>query len=355
MLASLNKIAKDVESLLAADEFPASVEPAYLRDAVRDYPLRGGKRLRPAILTWCCGLLGGDVEKTRYPAAAVEVFHNWTLVHDDIIDDDAFRRNAPTSHIALAAALRKNFILTEEVAATFGRNFAILTGDLQQGWANDLLLRSVEHGVEPAVAVELARLFQQKANAALISGEALDVELSLRPLAEVKIPEIVKMFLLKTGALLEFAALAGGMIARNRPGCANDPEIRKLGEFAQDIGVAFQLRDDYLGLFGDAKLGKPIGADLRESKATVLLLTALSHLKAEDRTKLENMLGKESYTEADLETARDLVRESGAPAMIDAAVERRVGQAREILLSFPENEYREYLHQMLIYLIDREK
>ena len=142
MLNDLQTIARSIDTLLKQDPFPGTVKPEYLREAVRDYPVRGGKRLRPAIVIWCCELLGGDREQALYPAAAAEVFHNWTLVHDDIIDQDNTRRGKPTCHITLQENLGRRFQLSETEAARSGRDYAILAGDLQQGWATDLILRS---------------------------------------------------------------------------------------------------------------------------------------------------------------------------------------------------------------------
>ena len=112
MIDQLRKIAESIDQLLAEDEFPFSIRPDYLAEAVRAYPVRGGKRLRPALLIWSCGLLGGDEAKALYPAAAVEVYHNWTLVHDDIIDRDDTRRGMPTAHVQLATELQKRFQLS---------------------------------------------------------------------------------------------------------------------------------------------------------------------------------------------------------------------------------------------------
>ena len=112
MIDQLRKIAESIDQLLAEDEFPFSIRPDYLAEAVRAYPVRGGKRLRPALLIWSCGLLGGDEAKALYPAAAVEVYHNWTLVHDDIIDRE---RTA-----ALLSGVRKQ--LSETAGRLLERN-----------------------------------------------------------------------------------------------------------------------------------------------------------------------------------------------------------------------------------------
>ena len=355
MINHLRQIAADIDRLLADDEFPATVRPDYLRDAVRDYPVRGGKRLRPAMLIWSCGLLGGSESAALYPAAAVEVFHNWTLVHDDIIDQDDTRRGAPTSHVKLAAELGGKFSLGAGDAERTGRDFAILAGDLQQGWANDLLLRSAEHGVPPEVTVALGRRFQKLANSDLISGEALDVEFSLRELTGLKSQEVRTMLGLKTGALLQFCTEAGAMIALNTAD-AEHPDVRKLSEFALAAGIAFQLRDDYLGIFGVYdSLGKALGNDLREGKATVMLLDTLRLASAADRENLLGYIGRETYSDADLDDVRRIMRDSGAAASNEAEAARLAEQARNILRSFPDNPYRQHLLDLVNFLIDRER
>ncbi|PWM82001.1 MAG: hypothetical protein DBX90_06580 [Lentisphaerae bacterium] len=355
MINHLRQIAADIDRLLADDEFPATVRPDYLRDAVRDYPVRGGKRLRPAMLIWSCGLLGGSESAALYPAAAVEVFHNWTLVHDDIIDQDDTRRGAPTSHVKLAAELGGRFSLADDDAERTGRDFAILAGDLQQGWANDLLLRSAEHGVPPEVTVALGRRFQKLANSDLISGEALDVEFSLRELTGLKSQEVRTMLGLKTGALLQFCTEAGAMIALNTAD-AEHPDVRKLSEFALAAGIAFQLRDDYLGIFGVYdSLGKALGNDLREGKATVMLLDTLRLASAADREKLLGYIGRETYSDADLDDVRRIMRDSGAAASNEAEAARLAEQARNILRSFPDNPYRQHMLDLVNFLIDRER
>ena len=355
MINHLRQIAADIDRLLADDEFPATVRPDYLRDAVRDYPVRGGKRLRPAMLIWSCGLLGGSESAALYPAAAVEVFHNWTLVHDDIIDQDDTRRGAPTSHVKLAAELGGKFSLGAGDAERTGRDFAILAGDLQQGWANDLLLRSAEHGVPPEVTVALGRRFQKLANSDLISGEALDVEFSLRELTGLKSQEVRTMLGLKTGALLQFCTEAGAMIALNTAD-AEHPDVRKLSEFALAAGIAFQLRDDYLGIFGVYdSLGKALGNDLREGKATVMLLDTLQLASAADREKLLGYIGRETYSDADLDEVRRIMRDSGAAASNAAEAARLAEQARNILRTFPDNPYRQHMLDLVNFLIDRER
>ena len=158
MKEELIKVKGRIDSILENDDFPGTIRPEYLRDAVRAYPCRGGKRLRPALTMWCCGLLGGNTVLAEYAATAVEVYHNWTLVHDDIIDNDDYRRGEPTTHTVLTEYAQKNLIFgqSQNTPRKYGRDFAILAGDIQQGWAMNLLLKSVEKGVDADVVLSLS-------------------------------------------------------------------------------------------------------------------------------------------------------------------------------------------------------
>ncbi len=205
--------AERISKIIAEDNFPIGVNPEFLRGAVMDYPLRGGKHLRSALLSWSCGLFGGNPESAKFASAAVEIYHNWTLVHDDIIDNDIMRRNKPTTHIDLANFAKKRFKTTRIESHKFGRDFAILTGDIQHGWAINMLIKSTESGVSDEAVIYLTRMLQEKVNRKLISGEALDVEFCYCGSDSVTTEKVEEMLYLKTGALLEFCAMSGAVIA----------------------------------------------------------------------------------------------------------------------------------------------
>lgn len=160
----------------------------------------------------------------------------------------------------------------------------------------------------------------------------------------------------KTGALLRFCAEAGAMIALETDD-PETPEVRKLGEFALAAGNAFQLRDDYLGIFGNFEmLGKSLGGDLREGKATILLLSTLQMASAADRNRLLRMLGHREYTPHDLETVRPDHGRTPAPAGVLEKEEAELAdRAKSILKEFPANVYRKCLLELVDYLIEREK
>ena len=341
----LLEVGKKIEHLLQSDPFPDRIQPESLRRAVLDYPLRGGKRLRPALTLWCCELLSGSPEPAAFAAAAVEVWHNWTLVHDDLIDRDPVRRGQPTEQFKL----RDDFSGPD--APRYAENFALLCGDLQQGWANHLLLRSPELGVSPELTLLLARKLQTLAGADLISGEAIDTALPLRDPDQVDPDQVRHMFRLKTGALLRFAAEAGALIGCGSP---DDPRVTRLGDFAELAGIAFQLRDDYLGLYGDfSRFGKPIGGDLREGKITLLLLEALRRSDPDARKQIRSLLKRDAYSPEDLNRARNLFHACGATAALETEENHLWTRAREILNSFPDSPPRQHLLSLITLLSHR--
>lgn len=349
----LAAVAVVINELLEKDDYPNIIQPEYLQDAVRAYPCQGGKRLRPALLIWSCGLFGGNIEQSYRAAAAVEIYHNWTLVHDDIIDNDTVRRGVPTSHCLLRDEGRERFGLNGEDSAKFGRDFAILAGDIQQGWAVNMLLKSIETGVDPAVVTALCRLLQELVNRELISGEAVDVELPVRERGDITSAVVLEMVRRKTGVLLRFCAEAGAAIALQETNFL-EPGIASIGRFAEAAGVAFQLRDDWLGVFGDFdKFGKTIGSDLTERKPTLLLLETYNRLSPGKKEELEELLGLSEYSLEDIERVRALMQDSGAEKIVREMADFHVGEAHRILNEFPDSVYRSLLADFLEYLVNR--
>ncbi len=356
LILELQKVADSINRLIREDDFPGKISPAYLKASVIDYPSRGGKRLRPAVLLWTCGLLGGKTASAKFAAAAVEIYHNWTLVHDDIIDNDKMRRGKPSSHFIIAKLAEKRFRMKPEEALSYGKDFAILAGDIQQGWAANMLLKSADSGVSPVLTIHLSRQLYELVNRNLISGEALDVEMPHLGIGGLSPSKIEKMLDLKTGALLRYCAETGAMIGLGSVKFASDRRIRKIGEFASLSGVAFQLKDDWLGIFGnEKKLGKPVGSDLSEGKPTLLIYLAWKNLDRPGRTKLLSFLGKPSYTAGELETVRKMIRESGAEGRVLKRAEFLANSAKNILLDFPDNKYRKLLLELADFLTSREK
>jgi geranylgeranyl pyrophosphate synthase len=215
-------------------------------------------------------------------------------------------------------------------------------------------LKSAEAGVSPELCLALSRRLQELVNRELISGEAIDVEFPYRKRSEIGVEEIERMLYQKTGVLLKFCAEVGAAIALDSSDFERQ-EIAELGKMASAAGVAFQLRDDWLGIFGEAdKLGKPIGSDLSEGKITCLLVSALNGLEAEKRAELEKLIGLPEYSEAQLQRAKNLIRESGAEATILKRAEELANEANQILAGFPKNNYRDCLFEMIGFLVGRD-
>ena len=355
MLNELKKVASQINDLIVNDDFPATIEPEYLRTTVMDYPSRGGKRFRPAMLVWCCGLLGGNTDAALYPAMAAELFHNWTLVHDDIIDEDRMRRGSLTTHESLRLFAREKFDGGDLAADKFGQNFAILAGDIQQGWSLNTILKSAQHGLSPELSLALGQRLLKLGSCQLISGEALDVEFPMRNWHNISSDEVLHMLELKTGALLRFCAEAGAAIALNS--CDFErKEIKMLGDFAAAAGIAFQLQDDWLGIFGDFdKFGKDIASDLASEKPTMLLLKTFESLEPDLQLHLAGMLGLDEYDEEIIEQVKKLMRDCGSEAYIRKKSEKFVEQAKEILYQYPDNKYRSFLLELTSFLVDRDQ
>ncbi len=236
------EISEEIERRIASVDMPS--RPAGLYEPVRYALACGGKRLRPLLCVQSCVACGGSADDAMNAALALEMFHNFTLVHDDIMDHSDVRRGRPS------------------VAARFGENQAILSGDAMLTLAGRLVTR-VPRGVAAHVVDEFNEMALR-----VYEGQQLDTEFESRK--DVTIDEYFEMISLKTGALLASACRIGAII-----GGADDATVDALGDYGMELGLAFQLRDDWLDTFGDAAtFGKPIGGDIINEKETWMLITA---------------------------------------------------------------------------------
>lgn len=347
MIEQLKNIDAELTALIKNDPFADAIEPDYLRKAVISYPLRGGKRLRPALAMWSCGLNGGNPADVLPLALSVELFHNWTLIHDDVIDNDAVRRGQPSIHVQVTEEAKKRFSIPAAEASTFGINTAILAGDILHGWAVHTLCRmNDKQMIAPLVAEMTGTL-----TPLLISGEMIDVEFELAPPSTAK--KIEQMLRWKTGILLRYAAEGGTAAALQDPSLSQ-PEVKTMGHIAECAGLAFQLQDDILGMFGDEEqLGKPVGSDLREGKTTLLLKTALENASDHNKQILINLSGKKDLSRKEIKTACKIIKTSGAETIIRKRAESLLIDSRSQLERFPDNQYRSLLAQWLDYTISR--
>lgn len=229
----------------------------------------GGKRFRPLLTLLAASIFDTDIEKAVKPAMAVEVFHNFTLMHDDIMDRAPLRRGMPTVH------------------EKWNANTAILSGDVMLIRAYDLLL-DVEKDKLRAV---LSRFNQTAAE--VCEGQQLDMNFETR--WDVTEEEYIGMIRLKTSVLLGFALELGGMIAG-----ADEETTQLLYSAGENMGIGFQLKDDLLDVYGDpAKFGKQVGGDIIANKKTFLLIEALSKAEGSLKTELDHWISLETFDNAE--------------------------------------------------------
>lgn len=255
-----------IENYLAQCESPA--EPERLYAPITYSMAGGGKRLRPMLLLLACGLYTDDIRPALPAAAAVETFHNFTLLHDDIMDHAAVRRGKPS------------------VYAKWGQNAAILSGDAMLICAYRLLAQSSEVQLP-----ELLKVFNEMA-LQVCEGQQYDMDFENKP--KVSVVEYMHMIELKTSVLLAGSTVIGAML-----GGAPEEDRRKLRRFATELGLAFQLQDDLLDSYGDERLGKAIGGDILEGKKTYLMITAMSHAGEPDREVLRSTAKNPKLTDAE--------------------------------------------------------
>ena len=342
-----------VMELFNEERYRQSFKPEPLCDAVYSYLNRPAKRFRPGILFFSCGAVGGQEMLARLAAASVEVFHTWTLVHDDVIDNDPRRRGQPTIHEEFRQqALEWGY--PEKEAADLGRNVAILTGDLQHAWSIRLLLDSATLGVPLPVVLDLVQRLEVDVTNRLLEGEALDVLFARRPIAGLTEAEVLRMLELKTGVLYEYAGIAGAAIGLGKPLNENGL-IAALGRFALKCGTAFQLQDDILGITGDeARLGKKVGSDIREGKRTIIVLHAYQNAGPAEREFLDRWLGNPFLSEREVTEIRRILTDFNGIEYTRSLADSIVDDALEEIRPLPDSRYKELLLTWANYVVNRD-
>lgn len=255
-LSVLNERGQRVERALDSYLPRATDYPAVIHEAMRYSVFAGGKRLRPALVLAGAEAAGGDPETVLPAACALELLHTYSLIHDDLpaMDNDDFRRGKPTNH------------------KVFGEPIAILAGDALLTLTFELLARNMETAPVQAVS----RVVQEVARAAgtfgLIGGQVVDTVSEGQSIDGATLEYIHRN---KTGALYRVAVRSGAILAG-----AGTRELQALTDYAEQLGLAFQIKDDILDIEGDtAKLGKPVGSDEKNHKATYPALYGLAAAK----------------------------------------------------------------------------
>jgi geranylgeranyl diphosphate synthase, type I len=330
------------------------IRPPVIETGMMSYVKHGGKRLRPSVLMLSCMAVGGTKEMALPAAAAVELFHTWTLVHDDIIDNDNLRRGNETVHVTAAKYGESQLKLEPAVARKYGIDSAILTGDVQHGWSISLLSDNLpKTGVRPDVALHLITLLQVNVLRTLMEGEMLDVEFGLcSDIQKFSDDQILDMLWKKTGILYEYCGIAGALIGKNI--LEYDEQVEALKEFCSLCGTAFQVRDDILGLIGkEAELGKPIGSDIREGKKTLLVREALINATESQKAAIVSVLGNSLATGPEIEEITKLIADLGGVEKARKIAQEYVGKALPKLDKLPSSSSKDMLYDWANYMIER--
>jgi len=332
------------------------VAEPHLRDFLLSYPLRGGKSLRPSFVALSASAASGkdESESTLPLQAAVELYHNWTLIHDDIIDEDDFRRGKPSLHREIEAAAKNACGEKYQGAEKYGRDIALLVGDLMHSFVTLVAMRLADNGLDPKVVLSIFRLMSAELTPALVDGEARDVRFSHEKVGEFGEDQVLEMLEGKTAALFEFCGTAGAMVGLSSPDAAH-PKAQALAGFSRLTGLAFQIQDDILGLVGDQdKLGKPRGSDLREGKHTIALLHAFRNGSEQQLAVLRPLIGKQDISPEEVDTAMTILREIGSIDHASAIAREYVEAALPFLNELDPSPARELLTGLAGFMIERE-
>ncbi|MGO4772758.1 polyprenyl synthetase family protein [Flavobacterium sp. W22_SRS_FK3] len=277
-------------------------EPKNLYEPIEYILGLGGKRMRPVLTLMAAEVFDADYKIALPAAMAVEVFHNFSLVHDDIMDDAPLRRGKETVH------------------EKWNLNTGILSGD-----AMLILAYQYFEQYEPAVFMDLAKLFSKTA-LEVCEGQQWDVDFETR--TNVTIPEYLKMIEYKTAVLVAAAMKMGAIVAKT-----SQKEADLIYDFGLNLGLAFQLQDDYLDAFGDPEtFGKQVGGDIIENKKTYLYLKAMEFSVVEKASELQKLFSEElEDNTSKIETVKTIFNESGASDATQKAIETYTFKAFETL------------------------
>lgn len=315
---------------------------------VKRMTLAGGKRIRPAFMYYGYIAAGGtDRERLLKTSVAVELIHMFLLIHDDIIDRDALRHGEPTLHERYRMWGRRYLGLAD--ADHFGDSIALIVGDMLFALGNDIIFNS--GFPEKDLFAALSRM--QKIVSHTVVGQARDIYIEYR--GEATSEEIIEMYEKKTARYtIEGPLHLGALLAG-----ASSELTTVLSRFALPVGIAFQIQDDILGIYGDEKrIGKPIGSDIREGKMTLLVSYIFEHADRATKKELGGLFKRGAgLTPADIERFRTIIRETGALDHARGLALRYIEEGKQVLVNLPvpiAAEAHAFLVGVADYMVKRE-
>jgi len=318
--AALDKINTEIAAL------PLNGNPKELYEPISYFLGIGGKRMRPVLTLLGCYLFDQNIDKAVKPAIAIELFHNFSLIHDDIMDNAPLRRCMQTVH------------------EKWNRNVAILAGDITLIQAYEMLTY-----VDEGIRAEIYAMFNRTARE-VCEGQQFDMNFETQP--EVSIDDYIAMISLKTAVLLGFSMYLGARI-----GGADTTEAQKIYDAALNMGISFQIKDDLLDVFGDAtKVGKRVAGDIVANKKTYLLLQALEKADEVDKARLQQLMTDNCISEIDkVGAVMDMYNKLNIKQIAQSAIESYFTKALQSLESIAADEYRKlFLKNYFTELLHRE-
>ena len=313
----LEKINSYIENL------PYTRKPQSLYEPVRYVLSMGGKRIRPSLMLMAYNMFKDDPESILPTACAIETYHNYTLLHDDLMDNAEMRRGMPTVHVKWDA------------------NTAILSGDSMLVLAFQRMMQCSENKLKPVL-----ELFTETS---LEIGEGQQYDMDFETRTDVTEDEYIEMIRLKTSVLLACALKIGAILAD-----APDADADNLYKFGEQMGLAFQLQDDYLDVYGDpAVFGKAIGGDILCNKKTYMLINAFNRADESRRDELLKWVTAEKFDPKEkIAAVTDIYNKVGIKRLAEEKIEYYFAQSRKYLAAIKVDEERkavltDYTDQMM--------
>jgi geranylgeranyl diphosphate synthase type I len=332
-LSEINVLVEPIiKKLLTQDIEEQNAELAFYQCSV------GGKRLRPAMVVISGQLFGGDVDELLYPAAAVEILHNSTLIADDIIDHSESRRDQPTCWNKYGKSIAECMALVYSSSVFSGLSHANNGPELI-----DLYVKTLKIIIDGEIK---DILFER-------SGRDDEDYVVKNRYKTITNDDYFKMIGQKTAILLQASCQAGAICAN-----ATDEQIESIGRFGFNLGMAFQIRDDILDIFGDEKeFGKKIGKDIIEKKmGNFVILSAIEQLDTDDKNIVVNLLeNQKDVLDEDIKMVTKLIEKTNARKTAEDIANSYIQKAMESLNPLPQNEYNETLSELAKYVVDRKK
>ena len=319
----LKAYAEEIDVVI--DDSLSKLEPESLYESSEYLIKAGGKKFRPALTLLSCQAVGGKPEKALKAAAAIELTHTFSLIHDDIMDNDDTRRGKPAGH------------------KVWGEPLAILAGDSLFAKSFELLSQSAEDNIAYERVVDALQVLTNSC-INICEGQALDM--AFEDTFNVTKDEYMNMIYKKTGDLITASTTIGAIM-----GGASSNEIQALRTYGKQIGLAFQIQDDYIDLTGDESIGKPVGSDLVEGKKTLMVVYALEKANKEDHDRLVELL--EANDESIIPEAMEILEKYGAINYARSKAYDCVIESKQALSILPDSDAKDALFKLADFVFTR--